>query len=100
MNHTPGPWELQGQWQLKTHTGEWVEAECIEAPKWGIIGAWIDSSSDERVANARLIAAAPELLAALKQCTGVLRTWCVTKDEEQVINNAEALVAKAEGRGG
>ena len=57
-----------------------------------------DESPDETKANARLMAAAPELLDTLKHCTEVLRAWCVTKDEEQVINNADALIAKAEGR--
>ena len=93
--HTPGPWSIQGQWQLKTDTGEWVDAECVEAPKWGIIGAWVDASCDEAVENARLVAAAPELLEALR--------YMVANAEAEgwsgmMVAGAVAAIAKAEGR--
>lgn len=100
MAHTPGPWELQGQWQLKTDTGDWVDAECVEAPRWGIIGAWIDSSSDERESNARLVAAAPELLEALR----ILRVQFGDYTDGDgaakfhACNIADAAIVKAEGR--
>jgi hypothetical protein len=96
--HTPGPWSIQGQWQLKTDTGEWVDAECVEAPKWGIIGAWVDASCDEAAANARLVAAAPELLEA---CKSMLSSGGLIGDRPDVLSAVQKLrraVAKAEGR--
>ena len=56
MNHTPKPWVLH-----KKGTLRWVDAEriCIaEIPE--------DEDGDAQEGNARLIAAAPDLLAALK----------------------------------
>ena len=85
--HTPGPWMIQGQWATSRGT-----AECIEAQGWGIIGAWIDKSNEPED-NARLIAAAPELLDQLKHA---LRFW-----DQLTMADAEryrAAIAKAEGR--
>lgn len=102
MTHTPGPWNLQGQWQLKTATGDWVDAECIEAPKWGAIGAWVDSSSDEREPNARLVAAAPELLHALAAAVSILSGWEATSrldaGDTETVRLCKRALAKAEGR--
>jgi hypothetical protein len=55
--HTPGPWILQNQ----TDAGQFE----IEAKDWGIIIRAHDYS-DETEANARLIAAAPDLLVGLE----------------------------------
>lgn len=105
MSHTPGPWSRQGQWQLRTDTGDWVDAECMEAPKWGIIGAWLDASSDESEANARLVAAAPELLESCRrlleiveaeyeadECPEDLDSW------RAAVQLASDAISKAEGR--
>lgn len=54
-NHTPGPWETAG---LRVMWGSYFVADCDGK---GDIGR-----QDESRANARLIAAAPDLLAALR----------------------------------
>jgi hypothetical protein len=60
----------------------------------------------ERIANARLIAAAaPELLAALQDLTITARTFCNVPKEEQewtayddtALDNAFAIIARATG---
>ena len=54
--HTPGPWEIKNQ-NLVAEGGNCVLAN---------LHMWQGDAPDEGKANARLIAAAPELLAALQ----------------------------------
>lgn len=70
--HTPGPWVLHGPGSLRACDGRHdteegchtiVEAEIIGVPR------------PEAEANAILIAAAPDLLAALKWALRTIRTW-------------------------
>jgi len=56
-NHTPGPWEIgQYPWLIQEFEKDGVEGEVAQ----------VNSHRTEFEANARLIAAAPDLLAALK----------------------------------
>ena len=88
MSHIPGPWEV-----FNSHTGLWV----MDSAEQGAICKIEWCLEDE--ANARLIAAAPELLAALKRmwlyfgvrCDGTPRDWTVWRE-------ARAAIDKAEGR--
>lgn len=62
--HTPGPWVIYGS------GGPWERDLAIRAPNWGCVAqVTVDPSmphwDEPQRANARLIAAAPELLAAL-----------------------------------
>lgn len=83
---TPGPWQAEpmtgrGAW-IKGENGNWAALSCGETDL-------------EAEANARLIAAAPELLAALKSMVErVGPRWFLEQ------NWAEPLdaIAKAEGR--
>lgn len=56
-NHTPGPWQLDS---------EFYRFGAIIAPDFGQVAAVRGDLKLEALANARLIAAAPELLEALK----------------------------------
>ncbi len=59
--HTPGPWSVcDGD-------GKWI----VETPEFGIIITAEGGNSDADLANARLVAAAPELLEA---CRDALRS--------------------------
>ena len=108
MAHTPGPWRVGGT------SGNTGEAEEIAA---GLrIIAWTADTynededegevTDEDRANARLIASAPEMLAALRFALPVLAAAasCGTIDAEGVNLELEAArevedaIAKAEGR--
>ena len=81
--HTPGPW-YQG---------------CEEEPKSGdiyaedgslIAEAFVNGGQETLVANARLIAAAPDLLEALK-------TLVITRSAAKALPDATAAIAKATG---
>lgn len=92
--HTPAPWESDSRTHQnatymqsghQNENGGWVVCTC-----WG----------PDRDANARLIAAAPELLAALAACeqmlseyrsTGRMTGWDAARD------SARAAIAKAKG---
>ena len=65
--HTPGPWFLEGNWCPNSHRplGGWVS----HSPPSGVPVFGLEPSVgtlEEIVANARLIAAAPDLLDALQ----------------------------------
>jgi hypothetical protein len=86
--HTPGPWEV-----YKSHSGN---GHGIDGPKGGAV-VWVGSSPIEgvnKLDDARLIAAAPELLGACRAAAYALR-------DANLIGTAkfvEAAIAKAEGR--
>ena len=87
-SYTPGPWEV-----FDSHTGIYIldsaEQSAVCRLEWCL----------EDEANARLIASAPELLAALKRmwlyfgvrCDGTPRDWTEFRE-------ARDTIAKAEGR--
>ena len=90
--HTPGPWETS---VCQTDTGvEWT----VSGPNGGDMIADL-SQCDNAEANARLSAAAPEMLDALKGLTHglpeLLKSIGYT-DEEHLIEKALAVIAKAE----
>jgi hypothetical protein len=95
--HTPGPWFAV---QPKHANGWWVVSTDPE----GCDG--VDDSGDGgfEEANARLIAAAPEMLEALKECAEYLGPPEVTQYpnvQASVVNalirNVRAAIAKATG---
>lgn len=65
VSHTPGPWSVMAEEVL----GAYGIATVVPATGSGVVCRvpGNDKTPDERDANARLIAAAPELLEALKQ---------------------------------
>lgn len=84
QEHTPGPWEYgRNEYAIKqgTLSNRIVVRPAGQFPH----GDWIaDCGSDsnaEQVANARLIAAAPDLLACLKDAIGRLEEWIGTDCE-------------------
>jgi hypothetical protein len=104
MSHTPGPWNASG-WEPGGERGPWaVFAPGAEPGRKQPAECY----GPDREANARLIAAAPDLLNALIQCRSVLITALGdTPDDldkpvrEKVIRSkmelADAAIAKARG---
>jgi hypothetical protein len=83
--HTPGPWEIRG--------------DVIEA------GGEIVCDPFDNRANARLIAAAPDLLEALKAImkaeiayTGAVEVAFEFAGPPDLVKHSRAAIAKAEGR--
>ena len=101
--HTPGPWEInEGDGMAIAKVSHYA----ITAPCTADIGSGL--SREETLANARLIAAAPDLLAALKAVSetgedcpmcdrGRLRNPQKSHWPECPFGRAYAVIAKAEG---
>jgi dTDP-4-dehydrorhamnose reductase len=108
MKHTPGPWEV-----TQRSAGEWGSAG-----QWGVAAHYLDRGGQRRRiamcgsprtysnpeldaedrANARLIAAAPDLLAALRAMVAL--DECEAHFEEayeRILPEARAAIAKATG---
>jgi hypothetical protein len=89
--HTPGPWtakELHAN-----YSGFVVLAE--NRPRKGYMARVDDKSGVFSEADARLIAAAPELLDALKHCRDIFQNLGHGYSVEKTIDN---VIAKAEGK--
>lgn len=91
MTHTPGPWYAEGS--------DIGSAENIT------VGVAIAGRTDDGYishaqvqANANLMAAAPDLLDALKDALDVMGDWGADGDPAWA-GVAKAAIAKAEGRG-
>ena len=92
--HTLGPWyEDDGAINAKWETGEEIQV----ALAWGTRWSQPDGGKNKRMreeskANVRLIAAAPELLEALK----IAYPYVVDRAADSVHKRVEAAIAKAE----
>jgi hypothetical protein len=90
--HTPGPWEIGDHMQIWSDHCDGPLAETIPNAKPGV-----------NESNARLIAAAPELLAACEGVLGVLNHGTPTKEDGtpnthwKHIDIIRAVIAKATG---
>jgi hypothetical protein len=96
--HTPGPWWWDGkpgESNLRCGDAEQCETDGSVLRYAPYEGMWFSryGSDIEDAANARLIAAAPELLAALERAADALEA--VSQDHEVI--DARATIAKAKG---
>ena len=98
--HTPGPWivyEFVDGYDIRSPEAEcWVAMSSDPEAVWGAIG---------REEDARLIAAAPELLEALEffvAAGGKGRTFYAVEGEllQDCVDKARAAIAKAKGEEG
>jgi len=87
MRHTPGPW---------TAVADGGSVLIVTAARGNTMRVVDDSPREEAAANARLIAAAPELLAALKEMLS--SPTYGNEPSESAVELAIAAIAKAEGR--
>ena len=87
MTHTPGKWEVLGPNPSITVGVEFApDMFDIVATVWD----WKDGEACEVIkANARLIAAAPDMLATLKALMDDRHNWEAWLDAENVIAKAE-----------
>ncbi len=93
VKHEPGPWsvDLSDDRFLVRDSNDDVVADCWN----GTIGDNGETALDTCGPNARLIAAAPELLEALRSA----RTWLAPVGvPAKVAEQIDAAIAKAEGR--
>jgi hypothetical protein len=83
MTHTPGPWTIR-------RTGAAQVALAIAANGHDTVAAFPRGTDKDYEADARLIAAAPDLLEALKWCADAMGSGPCR-------DAADAAIAKAEG---
>jgi len=92
MKHTPAPWKIHKNIGKKGELGIVADAAPCIIAVMGNQREW----PEEAEANARLIAAAPELLAAL---IAVMPILLHNRPDGQIYADARAAIAKAsEGR--
>jgi len=96
MTHTPGPWGVGREEQ---------ELKGDPDDPWVVFGPsfYVEISSSNEEADARLIAAAPELLAVCQELAGESCPWCGHDrpydgcSYHDVYDRARAAIAKATG---
>ena len=98
MSHTKGPWEAKEVSNLPAECGDDIIRNCYPGYRISSVCAIWNRTATTK-ANARLIAAAPELL---KACEELLRY--ISADNEikaimypQSLDYAKAIIAKATG---
>jgi hypothetical protein len=95
--HTPGPWTVKNA----DHIGDPEEDFSALPPYWfidagkGYAEEGFHIAAFMKESNARLIAAAPELLEACKSAAGLLAEFPEAKTMVKALN---AAIAKAEGK--
>ena len=97
--HTPGPWEWYGPNLLcgGERQSENILNSADDGKSYGMHSALIEHHWDGDVAkaNARLIAAAPDLLEASKEMLQLIDAIC--RVEGATVRKARAAIAKATG---
>lgn len=93
--HTSGPWDI-----MHKGTGRSVRV-CIRASvnERTVYVAETIGGLDEEETNARLIAAAPDLLGALEEIVGYAGGAETALDDEHVMERFHAAIAMAKGSG-
>ncbi|MDO9402079.1 MAG: hypothetical protein Q7T46_11630 [Polaromonas sp.] len=86
--HTPGPWSQDKYGGVVTHSGRMLVAEGV---------ALGGRSTEETRANARLIAAAPELLEALNNILVGMEASGGWEGDDELFNAGVAAYKKATG---
>ncbi len=87
--HCPGPWKVEGSAIKYVDHGNWLTIATAQNYRF---------TNEGNAANARLIAAAPELLAALQSITSVANRKEVDPFAMfAAIEKARAAIAKATG---
>ena len=102
MSHTPGPWNASGPTGsvMQSYSQPWA---VVSYPAMLVCGCFGDTPGGDAAAeaNARLIAAAPELLASAKECEAILARMDTLRHIEPqfpALDNLRAAIAKAEGK--
>ena len=92
--HTEGPWKVRGDGSR----GQWyVEAPSTRGDYWLVAEASGRSATENQI-NAHLIAAAPDLLDALRACAEYMEEYGAPVEMGSSVQRARAAIARAEGR--
>ena len=107
--HKKGPWSVKENFDNMINEGKPGRHTIRSSDGWNIARVWENVGDGTSTANARLIAAAPELLGALKEARSVLETASryfpksiQNTDRFNLLNvlanSVNPVIAKAEGR--
>ena len=92
MSHTPGPWRVASDSDRHVETIDGLQVASIKPLGFDFVERW-----GETVANARLIAAAPELLEVVKEVVESLRGCpCEPCDKSRLA--IQSLIDRVEGK--
>jgi len=92
--HTPGPWNAVGTW-VENQNEDFIDVYICTCDSEIIGQSYLGRSDAEDRANARLIAAAPDLLEACQGAAHILQ-YCPDK-QEKAVALLLAAIAKAKG---
>jgi hypothetical protein len=97
VQHTPGPWEVEHPFD---EPGVYVGAPstALVCKLYPVDGRWVGDKREDIDANARLIAAAPEMLAALEYALEAVDYYHEHEGASEMRKAVRAAIAKAEGR--
>jgi hypothetical protein len=95
LNHTTGPWNVSEAVE-EIHDDYYSIANLAEMEIVAYVGDGSSGYSPQRESNARLIAAAPDLLAALR-ATLALLTDPDAESADRVTDTVREAIARAEG---
>lgn len=94
VEHTPGPWAATDITTADSLPHRWIcgcgSDQAVITQKSGCI-----ANRKEAEANARLIAAAPEMLAALEECISILSRYPARDPNGEVCGDMVPMSAKA-----
>ena len=94
--HTPGPWRWSDDYQSRDLTDTWG---LLGKDGYGILSCdgKCNSPQEANAANARLIAAAPDLLAALQSSADSLARIALDRNDQELADLALSMRAAARG---
>lgn len=94
--HTPGPWVVESDTRKPTHSIQTSRTAALKKKAgFALPLAWVSRHHDESAANARLIAAAPDLLKALERVAEHLSV--IYGQNDGLVLTCFAAIAKARG---
>lgn len=98
MSHTPGPWVKDiAKWRDEDAESEMIMVFGKEGVGYGRIAHVYAECGGEVEANARLIAAAPELLEALESARNWIGPNSTQLTRLEIVSIMESAIAKALG---
>jgi hypothetical protein len=91
MTHTPGPWFVNGPYD---HTNDLFIRATVDGENFDVASTYDDETGNAQ-ANAKLIAAAPELLDALILANETMNEHFGITDEDDAGNHAHDQIREA-----
>lgn len=97
--HTPGPWVISPNVYRGKEHGKYAFLEIVSSAHifWIARVQTFDDDPGYCAANARLIAAAPEMLRVLKRVRGRMQKYRLDLDASDALDDVDAVIRKAQG---